>query len=280
MRFRPRIQIWYIVLLAAALAIGYFARGGAASSTAAPPAQSTSGSVSVASNSNAAPVSESAKPAAVPPTQAPVSKPPATVAPTSTTAPTATTVPTAAPTSTVVPSATPVPKPGTVLYQADWSKGLNGWAGSADWKWVAGMLVDDGTGNGNIIVPPFQAAVPDYAVETQIQIVSTGCCGHSFGPVLRGDGKSNDTNYRGAMVDGGSSARILRGGDTLASKDFSAGKNAHTYRIEAKGNTLKYSIDGAVVLEATDNRFLTGGQVGIWVYGDQLNVRSFQVVAL
>lgn len=69
--------------------------------------------------------------------------------PTNAPAPTAT--PTSAPTPTATPilptpTSTPPPRPGTVLYQADWSNGLNGWVGAPDWKAAYGMLVDDGSG--------------------------------------------------------------------------------------------------------------------------------------
>jgi hypothetical protein len=55
----------------------------------------------------------------------------------------------------------PVPKPGDVLYQADQS--WNGWSGSKDWHIATGMLVNDGTaeGEGPTIVAPHQASVSD-----------------------------------------------------------------------------------------------------------------------
>ena len=34
-------------------------------------------------------------------------------------------------------------KPGDLLYQADWSAGMNAWVGSKDFKTVSGMLVSD-----------------------------------------------------------------------------------------------------------------------------------------
>lgn len=54
----------------------------------------------------------------------------------------------------------------------------------------------------------------------------------------------------------------------------------HTYRVEVRGNDIKYSIDGGDLLEATDNRYLKGDRTGIFVKGVQLTVRSFKIVAL
>jgi hypothetical protein len=68
------------------------------------------------------------------PTQAPTPTPiPPTPTPTPI-PPTATSVPN--PTPTPVPTPTPTHKPGDVLYQADWSNGMNGWAGTPDWNHV------------------------------------------------------------------------------------------------------------------------------------------------
>jgi len=39
------------------------------------------------------------------------------------------------------------PAPGTTLYYADTSGGLDKWTGSSDWKHVNGMLVNDGNGS-------------------------------------------------------------------------------------------------------------------------------------
>ena len=54
----------------------------------------------------------------------------------------------------------------------------------------------------------------------------------------------------------------------------------HTYRAEFKGNTIRLLVDGATVVETSDNRHLTGGGIGLWCKTAQINVRSFKVVAL
>jgi hypothetical protein len=50
-------------------------------------------------------------------------------------------------------------EPGRVLYTADWSTGLDGWAGSGDWKTLRGVLLNDGTsGSRTPILAPARIA--------------------------------------------------------------------------------------------------------------------------
>jgi len=43
------------------------------------------------------------------------------------------------------------------------------------------------------------------------------------------------------------------------------------------GDQITFSIDGEVVLEATDASFPTGGQIALWSNGVKLDVRAFRV---
>lgn len=54
----------------------------------------------------------------------------------------------------------------------------------------------------------------------------------------------------------------------------------HTYRLEVQGNSIRVLLDGTVVIETSDNRYLSPGQVGLWSQGTQVNVRRFSVIAL
>jgi len=48
------------------------------------------------------------------------------------------------------------------------------------------------------------------------------------------------------------------------SPDLEIGEDWHTYRMEVDGNTLRVFHDGRLALEAVDNRYLTGGKIGLW----------------
>ena len=220
-----------------------------------------------------------------------------------TTAPTATPTDTPTDTPTTDPNVTPTPTtvptvqttPGTVLYTADWSSGMNGWAGSADWKTLNGALLNDGS-NGNVtagptIVPPYQLeGINDYAIEAKIQVVSFGNYNPRFGLAIRG--ATVNGNWQGYETGIGSldasnynstcNSRIYTTdfNSPITNTPFDPGKSVHTYRFEAKGNTLRFYIDGGSVLQATDNQFLSGAQAGLWSYNAQLSVTSFKITAL
>jgi hypothetical protein len=173
---------------------------------------------------------------------------------------------------------------------------MNGWAGSPDWKVLNGVLLNDGT-NGNVmagqtITPPYQlGGISDYALETTIQVVSY-YNGNSpqFGFALRGSTVSNNwQGYATAItpIDAKNYGVVCNVQITsqdyntqLIKTPFDPGKNRHTYRFEAKGNLLRFFIDGGNVLEVNDNRYLTGSLLGLWCYQTQLSVTGFKIISL
>jgi serine/threonine protein kinase len=186
--------------------------------------------------------------------------------------------------------------PGTTVYTADWSNGMDGWAGSTDWKVLNGVLLNDGT-NGNVsagqtITPPNQlGGISDYALETTIQVVSySGGYNPQFGFALRGSTVSNNWQgyataiaYLNAQNYGNTCNVQITSEDyntQLIKTPFDPGKGRHTYRFEAKGTLLRFFIDGGNVLEVNDNRYLTGSLLGLWCYQAQLSVTSFKIIAL
>jgi hypothetical protein len=183
------------------------------------------------------------------------------------------------------PTPTPVPRPGDVLYQADWSKGAAGWTG-ASWKWVAGMLTNDGTGNDAL---PASAAAPydlgqtaNYAIEAEIQALDPRK-GLTFGLLVRA--KTPNDGYRGGVLLIGQAPSIYievpnDSSNMLAKGSFSPGTDWHKYRLEAKATKITFSIDGSPVLNAADNRYVSPDRAWLVSYSTQLNVRSFRIIAL
>lgn len=169
-----------------------------------------------------------------------------------------------------------VPPP---LYRANWALGLSGWNGGSDWKTIDGMLINDGTGSGrSAIIAPYRVPVADYAVETSIQAIR----GYLFGIVLR---MSNKGGYSGtinfssqeAVIDHISSSWSFSW-ITRARRVNVAPGTWHTYRIEAKGNVIRFFVNGGLLLEAIDNRYLSGSEVALWSWEAQISVRSFRVL--
>jgi hypothetical protein len=188
-----------------------------------------------------------------------------------------------------VVTTTPNPSPvqansaeaGSVLYQADWSNGSNGWPMTFGWQVLTGTLVNDGsnvdnTSGGwkiNWIAAPYEPTSPDYRVEADIQLVSVGNCG-SFGIVARSGYEAGVHHcYGGESI-------ALNGEQAdrhIGERQFVAGTDWHTYSIRADGNTYQVLVDGAVMINSVDNRHLSSGQVGLWADRVQINVRNFRV---
>jgi hypothetical protein len=216
------------------------------------------------------------------PTDTPTDTPRPTDTPTKTATPTNTHTNTPSPTNT--PTAVPTPD-GTPICQSHWSSGRGDWIAGQDWSVSGGMLVNDGT-NGNSsnwAIAPCTLTSPDYAVEAEIQVIHVpgywdGGCDHGFGLVAR-------SGYRASIIyDRNATARLSTMdtcGGALGDQSFAPDIGGwHTYRLEVRGNTLTFRIDGSVMVETTNNQFASAGQVGLWGVNTQIDVRRFEVIAL
>ncbi len=201
-----------------------------------------------------------------------------------------TTVASPSPTPTPSPSPTPT-KPsivaGQTLYE---TTNFNGWSGSSDWTVRDGMLYNDGTSGESYtgaptILAPYNldaVGVSDYAVEVKIQVVHSVAC---FAITIRGTATPDGWHgYAGGIqplcsgVEGviisSSSAGLLN------HASFTPGNSWHTYRLEVRGDTIRFLVDGVFYLQATDTQYFSGGQVGLWSYATQLIISSLKIIAL
>lgn len=202
-----------------------------------------------------------------------------------------------------MPTPTALPAAGTLVYEASGEQ-LQSWSGTADWKYTGGMIVSSGsnTGDTSVIWAPYSpGSMTDYAVEAEIQFVSgyPECEETSFGLVARGNG---DQGYAGGVTvvlggfcdhqqpiagiwplpevlgtDQGSRAYYT---ESIGSEDADLDSEWHTYRVEVQANVVRLLVDGDLITEVTDNRFLEAGQVGLWSDRAQLSIRTFKVIAL
>lgn len=179
---------------------------------------------------------------------------------------------------------------GNVLYQADWSSGMNGWAGSSDWKHVDNTVVSDGTPghptSEERLLAPCQPPTQDYALEAKIQLINTQCGAtyKEFGLVAREAdqgailGGIDCDEAKLAVVQ--NSNYLTFSGNTIATGSFSPGTGWHVYRLEVKGNQIRLLADGTPILEKADNHDLSGSKVGMFSVGAQINVQSFKIEKL
>jgi hypothetical protein len=129
-----------------------------------------------------------------------------------------------------------------------------------------------------IVAPYSVEGTNDYSVEAKIKIDGVGN-DRCFFISLRGTVSSNGWNgYKGAVCQ--NQPRIQVNSDIIATTLFNVGANWHLYRIEVQGSTIRFFIDGGLILLAEDSRLTTGGQVGLKTYGGQIEVDELKILAI
>jgi hypothetical protein len=205
--------------------------------------------------------------------------------------------PTASSTPTPVPAPMPTPTKDTSAgFRADWSNGMDGWAGVAQWKTIPGLLISDGTSHlqtgwasrgADSVQPPQQLSGANYAVESRIQIVDPTSNGCYVDLQIRAEAEGRGADRHGYALGFQQGTGAFAGRfspdlnwTTIKQTSFSPGSDWHTYRAEVQQNQLTLKIDGSIVLQAVDNTYLNPGQVGLGNGNCQVQVSSFVVAPL
>lgn len=210
-----------------------------------------------------------------------------------------TSVPPTATVHTVVhstPTATPLPA-GTVLYQAEWSHGLESWQGTHGWRVVQGQLETD-TSNSTTLLIPYRPQVANYALEMRIQIVRLlqtkgGASFTIFASKASGkDGyKAGPANLLASVTQPfGSHPQVQVFIDPFSDTASSGGlptayyvdSQWHTYRVEVQGNAVRLLEDNTQVSYAssTHTNVLSNGPLGLSSELVVLRVSSIRITAL
>lgn len=173
---------------------------------------------------------------------------------------------TSTPTTTIHLSPTNPPA-GIVLYQADWSHGLNGWQAHG-WKVVQRQLETDANGI-SIFTLPYKPLVLNYALEIRIRVVRlvklSGGLFSLVAPRLPGkDGYTAGVNnfvgsatrpngsHPAAQVFLASSAAPVQG--TGRPIDYEPGLGWHTYRVEVLDNQVSLLSDGVSLVSVSSSQ--------------------------
>ena len=189
------------------------------------------------------------------------------------------------------PAAPPIPA-GTVLYQADWSKGLADWKAGPGWSIVNGQLQSNSIPSTSIVAP-YQSVVPNYAVEARVQIVRILKNIVNGFSIYAADQPGKD-GYQGGMnqlalrepdLAPPGYAQVapdqLDMGGGFQQIDYVPGLNWHTYRIEVQGNEVRLFIDGTPISRAySRENALSTGPIGMTSLGFLLHISSFRITAL
>ncbi|HEX6553093.1 MAG TPA: family 16 glycoside hydrolase [Ktedonobacteraceae bacterium] len=193
------------------------------------------------------------------------------------------------------PTATPLPA-GTILYQADWSRGLASWQGTHGWKVVQGQLESNSSGSATFTVP-YRPTVSDYAVEVRIQVVRSMPPYGGYFLISTPKSPGKDGYHAGVLDLKGSGPRpfgqhpqshayIEPTGDMSPGsgipQDYEPGSGWHTYRIEVQGNEVSLLDDGVQIGSASSQQtdVLSNGPIAFSSELVILRVSSLRILTL
>lgn len=188
------------------------------------------------------------------------------------------------------PSTPPPPPEGVVVYQSDWTQGMDGWIGARDWKVNAGWLENDGTRPSRdpwieapVQVDPWQAMVVEF--EAEAPQAGYG----SFGLVARAsDAGWYEFGIRWEDFERGTGTPVVTLGasirqetrrvqeELLAERKHLA-PGAHLFRAEFRDGIARFFVDGEEVGAVTEGAFHPGPFLGLWSQRTPLKVSFFRV---
>jgi len=204
---------------------------------------------------------------------------------------TPTTQPLQKPTATV----STLPK-GTLLYRANWSRGLANWPGAQGWKIEQGQLMTQ-SDTPVAITLPYTVTTPNYAIEARVRIVR----------LLHRDGgyfsiftqpATNKDGYQAGVSDlkgteprpNGSHAQVQAFIDPMSSMapgsfetiDYEPHFDWHTYRVEIQDNQVGLSIDGISISTANSTRTdtLSNGPISLGSAMIVIQISDLTITAL
>ena len=194
----------------------------------------------------------------------------------------------ATPTMPVQPTPTTLPS-GTLLFQSDWSHGLDGWQASGGWKVTHGMLQSN-SNSGNVITLPYTPPMADYALEVSFQIVSIPTSGGNV--VVTADKTPGKDGYTAGILNllapgprspfANPEVQVfinpidaMEGSSQVS--DYEPGSIQHTYRIEVQGPLLQFFIDVVMKSSATSSQTDSLSNSPIHLRVDKAIVRVFSV---
>lgn len=199
--------------------------------------------------------------------------------------------------NTTMAAATPAPTPVT-LFQADWSRGLDGWHATPGWNVVNGALQND-LGAERSLTIPYTPAVGTYAIEFDLQVVEIPSKGGYF--ILDvpsgASGDGYQTGVTGLRVPGtvrpnGDHAiiqtRIAPAGDQemavaiRSTTDYEPGDQVRTYRLVVDGKALRLYVNGRFYVAGVTTRGpqLANGPLVLRVAGARFRITGLRILAL
>jgi hypothetical protein len=180
-----------------------------------------------------------------------------------------------------------------VIYESNWTSGLDGWIGTPDWQAGAAALLNDGSREGDdpwieapVQVDPAQSMVIELNVDIQADRFG------SFGLVARAgqagwfqfgarwertrDGNEQAVAFMGAAI----RQEIAREPFEFESVPYPLSPGPHWYRAEFSDGGVRFLIDGVEIGYVSDGEFVYGEYIGLWSDRTPLVVRYFRVTLM
>ena len=194
------------------------------------------------------------------------------------------------------PASTATPKPTpAILFQADWSHGLDGWHATSGWNVVNGAL-ENVLGAERTLTIPYTPTTGTYAIEFDLQVVqipSRG--GYYILDVPEGAGGDGyQTGVTGLRVPGprpsGDHQIIQTRISPLADQetalsvrsmtDYEPGDQVKTYRLVVDGKSLQLYVNGRfyVAGQSTRGPRLANGPLVLRVNGAQFRITGLRIL--
>ena len=184
---------------------------------------------------------------------------------------------------------------GTVLFAADWSRGLSAWGNTKGWKIVNGMALSD-VSTANAITVPYTLGVHNYAIECRFQIVQVPRTGGYF--IIKalhvGDRDGYTAGILGLFAPGARTSPYGNPEGTIfldplgdmqgrmAPIDYDPHNDWHTFRVQVKEPAADLFIDGSdsstAVRETGDG--ISNGPLQLISSGAVVRVASVTITAL
>ncbi len=187
------------------------------------------------------------------------------------------------------------PPKGTVLFEADWSRGLTGWQATAGWKVLNGILQSDQSDNSMLTVP-YRPVVTSYAIEFRARIVKVPSNNAAFGSFLiSADAAPGRDGYKAVVIQipgAGPHPQSVHPqvevytepidpSNPGTAHDQEFGSQWHTFRVETQKSLVNFSIDGQLSGRSASNQtsILSNGPIKLVVSSIILQVSDFRITA-
>ncbi len=185
---------------------------------------------------------------------------------------------------------------GTLLYRANWSRGLAGWQGAQGWKIEQGQLTTQ-SNDPVVIAIPYTVTVPNYAIEARVRIVRLLHRDSGYFSIFTKSTPNKD-GYQTGVSDlkgaeprpNGSHPQAQAFIDPMSSMypgsfkpiDYEPHFDWHTYRVEIQGSQVSFLIDGVEVSTAnsTMTDTLSNGPISLGSEMIVIQISDLTVTAL